>query len=340
MSHLYGKVFGSLYEGSMLGAGVHVFALWPYCLARADARGVVEVNPNLAAVVLGCSVTEIEQALEYLQRPDPDSRSREEEGRRLVREGQFAYRIVNYLRYREIRDAEARREYQREWVKGKRANRRKSTKVDGRQVSTKSTKGEGEGEGEGKEEGESSAPARRPSPASLLETWNRERGPLPEAKGLSGPRERHARTRLGETPDLERWAAAVRRIARSPFCLGSNDRGWRATFDWLLQPDTLLKVEEGKFDPPWAIRVLPGAHPPRPASAALREVTAESPEWVREVWRALGSADRPDVPDELAAAVVEWRERNRGDEEPDGWRAGLEAAWDEVRRQDAAGGRR
>ena len=24
MSHLYGKVFGSLYEGSMLGAGVHV----------------------------------------------------------------------------------------------------------------------------------------------------------------------------------------------------------------------------------------------------------------------------------------------------------------------------
>ena len=253
MSHLYGKVFGSLYEGSMLGAGVHVFALWPYCLARADARGIVEVNPKLAAVVLGCSVTEIEQALEYLQRPDPDSRSREEEGRRLVREGQFAYRIVNYLRYREIRDAEARREYQREWVKEKRANRRKSTKVDGRHWSTKSTKGEGEGEGEGKEEGESSAPARRPSPKTLLETWNRDRGPLPEAKGLSGPRERHARTRLGETPDLERWAAAVRRISRSPFCLGSNDRGWRATFDWLLQPDTLLKVEEGKYDPPGAV---------------------------------------------------------------------------------------
>lgn len=93
------------------------------------------------------------------------------------------------------------------------------------------------------------SPPRRPSPAAFLETWNRERGTLAEAKGLSPGRERKAKARLADVQDLERWAAAFRRAASSPFCRGENDRGWRATFDWFLAPDTLLKVEEGKYDP-------------------------------------------------------------------------------------------
>ena len=149
----FGKVFAGLYEGSMLGAGVHVFALWPYCISRSDAHGRVEVNPRLAAVILGCSIPEVEAALDYLLRPDPESRSKEEDGRRLVRVGQFAYRIVNYMKYRDIRDAESRREYQREWVKEKRTGRRPSTHVDSRHVSTKSTQAEAEAEAEAEAHG-------------------------------------------------------------------------------------------------------------------------------------------------------------------------------------------
>jgi hypothetical protein len=40
----------------------------------------------------------------------------------------------------------------------------------------------------------------------------------------------------------------VKRIASSAFCTGTNDRGWRATPDWLLRPDTAAKVLEGKYD--------------------------------------------------------------------------------------------
>lgn len=38
------------------------------------------------------------------------------------------------------------------------------------------------------------------------------------------------------------------RIHQSPFCCGQNDRGWVATFDWFLNPENILKVEEGKYD--------------------------------------------------------------------------------------------
>lgn len=309
MSHLYGKVFGSLYEGSMIGAGVHVFALWPYCLARCDQRGYVEVNPKLAAVVLGCSVTDIESALEYLQRPDPESRSQEEEGRRLVRVGQFAYRVVNYLRYREIRDAEARREYQREWVKEKRANRQESTGVDGRQPSTKSTKGEGEGDGEGEVKKERGADAPRTPP---------------RAPRFRPPSEAEWILYSGRLwPD---WQEYDVRAAWAHY----QGRGWRGITDWRAAAKTCRHRAEGKGSPkapPPGVFV--GAHPPREAP---RRNGAE-PEWVRRVYDAMGDALRPDVPDELVNAAAAWRQ---GDDvpEPERWEEALEEALEKARECD------
>jgi len=112
---MYAKLFPELYTGSMVGAGCVVFAIWPYALANCDAEGYVELNPKLLAMVLGASVQEIEQAIDFLMRPDPDSRSKAEDGCRIVKEGQFLYRLVNYEKYRAIRDKQDRREYQREW---------------------------------------------------------------------------------------------------------------------------------------------------------------------------------------------------------------------------------
>lgn len=117
---MYVKLFPELYTGSMVGAGCSVFAVWTYALANSDAGGYVELNPKLLAMVLGGSVQEIEQAIDFLMRPDPDSRSKTEEGRRIVKEGQFLYRLVNYEKYRAIRDKQDRREYQREWDRKKR----------------------------------------------------------------------------------------------------------------------------------------------------------------------------------------------------------------------------
>ena len=46
----------------------------------------------------------------------------------------------------------------------------------------------------------------------------------------------------------EQWLQVIKKINASDFCCGKSSTGWRATFDWLLQPETYLKVLEGKYD--------------------------------------------------------------------------------------------
>jgi hypothetical protein len=107
---MYGKAFVSMYEGSMVGAGCAVFAVWNYAIAK-NRMGVVELNPKLLAFILGGSEKEITDALAYLCAADSQSRSGAEGGRRLVKEGQFQYRMVNWDLYDKIKSAEGLREY-------------------------------------------------------------------------------------------------------------------------------------------------------------------------------------------------------------------------------------
>ena len=73
-------------------------------------------------------------------------------------------------------------------------------------------------------------------------------GPPARSDELTDSRHKHATVRLREKPQLEHWRGVVQRINASDFCRGQNERGWVATFDWLLQPDTAVKVLEGKYD--------------------------------------------------------------------------------------------
>jgi len=82
----------------------------------------------------------------------------------------------------------------------------------------------------------------------ILETWNRHSPPLSPALGLTGRRLAHARARWQEHPDPGWWSTVLDRLVTCPFLLGANERGWHATFDWLLQPDSALRVLEGKYD--------------------------------------------------------------------------------------------
>lgn len=127
-SLMYGKHFASMYSGSMVGAGAIVFAVWGYVIANArpdaDVGTQVELNPKLLASILGEQVGAVQGAIEKLCAPDPDSRSKEEEGRRLVRLGQFDYRVVNGAKYRQIRDEEQRRQANREYQRKHRAKKK------------------------------------------------------------------------------------------------------------------------------------------------------------------------------------------------------------------------
>lgn len=88
-------------------------------------------------------------------------------------------------------------------------------------------------------------------PADLQALWNVEaHESLPRWQGMSDTRKRRAAARLREKP-LDKWREVIRRLSASPFCRGEEGgTGWRASPDWLLQPDTADKVLEGKYDRP------------------------------------------------------------------------------------------
>jgi hypothetical protein len=109
---MYGKHFESMYEGSMYGAGLGVFAVWGYVISH-SRKGRVELNPVKLADTLGGTVEEIEKAIKVLGSADPRSRNKLHEGKRLVKEGEYQYFIPSWETYHEMKNADDRREYNR-----------------------------------------------------------------------------------------------------------------------------------------------------------------------------------------------------------------------------------
>lgn len=126
-----------------------------------------------------------------------------------------------------------------------------------------------EGEGSGKspdgdppateaQEGGEKPPRKPPHPpeAVLLEmaaVWNEvaaaEHG-LPSVRELTDRRRQQMRARCRErwtTDPVRQFRAYVTRICQSPFLTGGGSRGWKADFDWALQPSHVIAVAEGKY---------------------------------------------------------------------------------------------
>ena len=68
---MFGKIYESLYKGSLVGAGVEVFAIWPYCISnqRPDHEygSIVELNPKYLALVIGMKEEAVEKAMGELR---------------------------------------------------------------------------------------------------------------------------------------------------------------------------------------------------------------------------------------------------------------------------------
>lgn len=99
-------------------------------------------------------------------------------------------------------------------------------------------------EGKGMEGREDNGDAGFPSEVLL---WNAQ-SRLPAVQSMSADRKRFLSARRKDPFFVSNVEAAIKRIAESKFCTGDNDRGWTATFDWLLRPGTVTKVMEGKYN--------------------------------------------------------------------------------------------
>lgn len=86
-------------------------------------------------------------------------------------------------------------------------------------------------------------------PDDVVEAWNilAGRHGLPKVRNLTDQRRRKLQTRLRATT-FDDWTEAIQAIDRNPWLRGENDRGWRADFDFILQPKSFTKLIEGSYD--------------------------------------------------------------------------------------------
>ena len=107
----------------MYGSGVAVFAVWGYVISH-TREGRIELNSRKLADTLGGEVKEIEEAIAFLERPDPNSRQKEHGGRRLLKEGEFQYAVPSWEHYQRLKNEADRREYNREAKRRERARKK------------------------------------------------------------------------------------------------------------------------------------------------------------------------------------------------------------------------
>lgn len=83
----------------------------------------------------------------------------------------------------------------------------------------------------------------------VIDAWRQRMVPLgfPDIRKMTSQRDRLLGARLRDST-LDEWQRAMDALERSAFCRGENDRGWRADFDFLLQPKSFTKLLEGAYD--------------------------------------------------------------------------------------------
>lgn len=125
---MYGKLFASMYDGSLAMVGPwEALVTFQQMIILADYEGFVDMTAEAISRRTIIPLEIIKKGIEVLEQPDAQSRDSSHNGRRIERisdERDWGWKILNYTKYRQIRSAEERRAYMREYMKKKRARGR------------------------------------------------------------------------------------------------------------------------------------------------------------------------------------------------------------------------
>lgn len=264
---MYVKLFTSLYQGTLRGNS-HGILVFTNLLAHTDKAGIVDIHPRAIADEVGITVDQVNAALLELESPDPESRSPEHDGRRIIRLDEhraWGWLVVNFLKYRAIRDEEDRREQNRESQARWREKHKPSVTTD---KPHKPRSSHTEAEAEAIEiEAAPLVPAATPQPRvapcqteKVLALFHEHLPMLPAVVVVNASRKAALSARWREvitaekfTPEqgVEWFSWFFGYVAKSRFLTGRapgrDGRAWKADFDWLMKPANFAKTVEGNY---------------------------------------------------------------------------------------------
>lgn len=122
---MYGKLFVQMYQGTLATKGPwQALVTFQQLVILADKHGQVDMTPDAISRITTIPLEIIETGLQELSKPDSESRSPLEDGRRIVPladNRSWGWKVVNYEHYRKIRSEEERREYHRQYMRKRRS---------------------------------------------------------------------------------------------------------------------------------------------------------------------------------------------------------------------------
>lgn len=104
---------------TMLKHGPDVVAIWMLLLATTDKLGESYMQPSAAASLLRIEDFRAKTAFEILLAPDPDSKNKEMEGRRILRQTNGKWLVVSHAKYQALASRSAAVERQKRYRKRK-----------------------------------------------------------------------------------------------------------------------------------------------------------------------------------------------------------------------------
>jgi hypothetical protein len=148
MSVTFTKLFSSITESTIWSEPDQTRIVWITMLAMADHAGRVWASIPGLANRARVSLEACEKALETLKSPDPYSRTKDNEGRR-IEDIDGGWRLLTHAKYRAIRDTESIRESKRLYMQRKRAESGKGgTKANAVERGGRNAEAEAEAEAE------------------------------------------------------------------------------------------------------------------------------------------------------------------------------------------------
>lgn len=109
---MYGKIFKQIFASS-IAHDYKVRHFFMDLIVLAEPDGVVDMTSDAISGVTGIPIDDVRSFLSILEKPDKQSRSQDLDGARIVRldsHRNWGWKIVNYLRYRQIATNEQRKE--------------------------------------------------------------------------------------------------------------------------------------------------------------------------------------------------------------------------------------
>jgi len=115
---MYGKIFDTIFGSSIMEEDIETRYIWMCMLTIADKEGFVDESIPALARRFNVPQDAMSSTIDKLLAPDPSSRTPEQDGRRIepIRET-YGWKIINYEKYRGIRDEDERRDYMREYMR-------------------------------------------------------------------------------------------------------------------------------------------------------------------------------------------------------------------------------